>query len=42
MTPIPIGLTLNKERAGKDNEYGSTSRSNNQAPGSQTPGMEKS
>jgi hypothetical protein len=42
MTPSLTDLTLNVQRAGKGNEYGSKSRSNNRASGGQTPSMEKS
>ncbi|HXW93627.1 MAG TPA: ROK family protein [Terriglobales bacterium] len=42
MTSTPAGVRLATERTRKDNEDGSTRRSNNRAPGGQTPGMERS
>ena len=42
MTPIPVSLTLNTQKSGKESEYGSTSRSNNKAPSVEAPGMEGS
>jgi polyphosphate glucokinase len=42
MTPIPVSLTLNTQKSGKESEYGSTSRSNNKAPSVEAAGMEGS
>jgi polyphosphate glucokinase len=42
MTPIPVRLTLNTQKSGKENEYGSTSRGNNKAPSVEAAGMEGS
>jgi len=42
MIPIPLSLTLNTEKSGKESGYGSTSRRDNKAPSVEAARMEGS